>query len=369
MFNIDQEHPLPEKLTPIQSPHVDVIIRIMKNQGLRTSPNKANVVELDENSSRYFTLSKDGLLSIFSLDWTLQRSVLLDSVANRPGGTSIGNGSGVQSNHLGGSKANTTNVTSVPKSHKTWMSDFVCMPSCSLLAVGSTEYEIVFYKTSGSIIQKAFAFVQLSDCALTLDYWFDWHDARKSAIVWGDTRGCITIVKFDDMVSTSLFTNSTNSKKKSNSGTFAISLQRIIAGEFGDVTCKTFKLHTDWVRQVRFMMAPGEEVGGLQIVSCCVADDTALCFSEYSVKLPSIYENSSKEAVGKRKKNFRNGVLMQNRKSHFHLRKGILCFDFDIQWNLIVTGSRDCDIRVWNPYVAKMFGKTKNLYASRYITL
>lgn len=39
------------------------------------------------------------------------------------------------------------------------------------------------------------------------------------------------------------------------------------------------------------------------------------------------------------------------RRSHFHVNKGVLCLTYDPEWNLIVTGSRDCDVRVWNPYV------------------
>jgi len=28
-----------------------------------------------------------------------------------------------------------------------------------------------------------------------------------------------------------------------------------------------------------------------------------------------------------------------------------MCLDYDPEWNMVVTGSRDCDVKMWNPYV------------------
>jgi len=36
----------------------------------------------------------------------------------------------------------------------------------------------------------------------------------------------------------------------------------------------------------------------------------------------------------------------------YRIRKGVLCLCYDSEWNLVITGSRDCNVRVWNTYVA-----------------
>ena len=281
---------------------------------------------------------------------------------------------------------------------KAWLADFVCMPNCNLIAVGGTEYEVVFFNSNPANIQKKFAFTQLGDCALTLDYKYDLKDPRKCALVWGDTRGCITIVSFTSEPAAGLFT--TNNKQKNNtSSTLCVPISKVKAGDFPHVTCATFKVHQDWVKQVKFFTPLSDESAIMQVVSCCAADETALCFSDYILKTPNSLDkilgqllndgaakaqpsrgtikshktwrevkNLTTVAMGGHHKSSMNqaskgkskgsskqqakSILIQQRISHIQLRKGILCFDFDSQWNLIVTGSRDCDIRVWNMYVA-----------------
>ena len=45
-------------------------------------------------------------------------------------------------------------------------------------------------------------------------------------------------------------------------------------------------------------------------------------------------------------------ALQRNKKSpyRFHVDKGVECFDFDENANLLVTGSADHAVRLWNPY-------------------
>ena len=336
-----------------------------------------------------------------------------------------------------------------------------------MIAVGSTDYEVVFYSVSGSMLKKKLAFVQLSDCALTLDFRYE-YQKNECALVWGDTHGRITIVRFPDLSDpTALFANaqSTQKSKSVTSNVVIVPIQKLIDGQFPGVVCQSFSVHPgEWVRQVKFFNQSSEDSSTWQVVSCSVADHKALVFSEYQIqtknkfddykrqrKLNSAEKKSGKLDSGEKGKNnnsesknstendrcvkpkkretsarssavkksmnvasvskWKNvqektetGTLtnpdlnsgnsakskLKNTKfeklignlaatnkhggyknivkkgngleivdkivSEFHLRKGILCFDFDTNENLIVTGSRDCDIRVWNPYVATKSG-------------
>lgn len=395
MFSLDQEHPLPTEIQPIYTDHSDSIVAIKKMQGTKPGPGNHSL-EADEPASRFYSMSKDGTLSILTQEWNLHKTVQLDGL-NIKNGHANPNGNSLISSSITSSSHN----FSKNSSSKAWLADFVCMPNCNLIAVGGTEYEVVFYNSNPSNIQKKFAFTQLGDCALTMDYKFDLKDPRKCTLVWGDTRGCITIVNFTSEPSASLFSvNNKQKKTNHNSSSLQIPLNKIIAGCFAHVTCNTFKVHKDWVKMVKFFTPPSDENKVMQIVSCCAADDTALSFGDYHLKSPNNLDkilgqlrdsdnrgsklnsprnrstmNNSRNTAGhlkaSRLKHIFNDVktvstmsrslnhshsvkpsIVQQRVNHIQVKKGILCFDFDNQWNLIVTGSRDCDIRVWNMYVA-----------------
>lgn len=39
------------------------------------------------------------------------------------------------------------------------------------------------------------------------------------------------------------------------------------------------------------------------------------------------------------------------RQSYFRITKGALCVTYDTDWSLIITGGRDCVVRIWNPFI------------------
>jgi len=54
MVNIEQEHPVPDQITPIRSSHGDSIVCIAKMQGLRSQSGQAgSLPEYDEQATRY----------------------------------------------------------------------------------------------------------------------------------------------------------------------------------------------------------------------------------------------------------------------------------------------------------------------------
>jgi len=54
MVNIDQEHPVPDQITPIRSNHGDSIVCVAKMQGIRSQPGAVgSMPEYDEQATRY----------------------------------------------------------------------------------------------------------------------------------------------------------------------------------------------------------------------------------------------------------------------------------------------------------------------------
>jgi hypothetical protein len=139
MVSIDAENPLPDCITPIRSNHADSVVKIAKMQGLRSQPgSNSTMPEYDEQATRYFSLSKEGTLSIFNTEWSLQRSAMLESAKS----------------NSDPAKSNQKNQTSATSRQKNWFTDFTCMSNCNMIAVGSTDYEVVFYSVSGSMLKK-----------------------------------------------------------------------------------------------------------------------------------------------------------------------------------------------------------------------
>uniref|UniRef100_H2XNQ0 WD repeat-containing protein on Y chromosome n=1 Tax=Ciona intestinalis TaxID=7719 RepID=H2XNQ0_CIOIN len=246
MFTLDQDCPFPNRLSIKTSNHLESIcsVRLLQNQYKPyTNPytqafGRANAhgeAEPDDSASRYLTLSREGVLNIWNMDWTLQKSLTLDA--------------------------------------------------------------------------------DLKDCPLTMDYSYNFKKPQNAILLWGDTSGSIVIIRFHENPNLSLFSAPLCPNNQ-------ISLKRVLQGSINGLIAARFKnVHTDWVQQVRYFI--NKKV--IYKLEC----DTIL-FEISCVKIHNI---------------------MVFRRSYFCIRKGVLCLTYDPEWNLIVTGSRDCDVRVWNPYV------------------
>ncbi|XP_039252762.2 WD repeat-containing protein on Y chromosome-like [Styela clava] len=287
MSTMDQDKPFPNPLVEKSSNHIESICRItmLQASSSRQSPDNSDA---DDAASRYLTLSKEGILNVWNLDWQLQKTM----------------------NLRGNSKS-------------IWFTDMTCMANCNSFVVSSSEYEISFYTITSNLIQKKFQIKRLRCCALTLDYSFDRKDPQKSVLLWGDTGGNIFIVRFYENPNVALFSNS----KLFGGRTILDKMMKMESTNF--TVMKISEVHGDWVQQVRyFSNNKGQEC----LLSCCVQQESALFFADIT--------DSGK-----------SNKISVNRKSYFTIRKGVLCLTYDPDWNLIITGSRDCDVRVWNPFI------------------
>ncbi|XP_076807925.1 WD repeat-containing protein on Y chromosome-like isoform X4 [Clavelina lepadiformis] len=287
MKSSEQDRPFPNPMLEKQSNHLESICRIT----MLTAYSRQNTTgaEIDDSSCRYLTLSKEGTFNIWSIDWVLQKSTTLES--------SVGK--------------------------YVLLTDMVCLSNCNCVAVASTEYEISFYSLTSSLIQKKFQIIGLEHCALTMDFSFEVADQRKSILLWGDSNGCIYVMRMYEKPNICLYTSSSQP-----------TISSLLKGNVPNViVTKIPRVHPTWVQQVRYYVSKQ----GLEcFVSCSVTDDKSLNFFDITPKVAGTIQEQH---------------ISINRSSTFRIRKGVLCLDYDPDWNLIVTGSRDCDVKMWNPFV------------------
>lgn len=294
MESIYATTPFPHALDKKYGNHLESICSISLQQQYSMRYNGR--VELDEDASRYVTLSKDGVLNVWNTDWTLQKSTTLDGMRSNP--------------------------------RSVWFTDLVCMPNCNMVAVASTDYEISFYSLSSnrSMFQKKFQIRDMESCALTIDYHFEFAYAKRSVLLWGDTSGGIILIRFYDNPNLALFSSACVSDKK-------IQFSSLLKTQIHNVKIARFQnLLPEWVKELHFY---ANDKNQEFFVACCRNSVRSMVFADITDK---VTEYSTRK-------------MEIRRKSSFCIRNGVSCVAYDPEWNVVATGSSDYHIRIWNPYV------------------
>ncbi|XP_041468554.1 WD repeat-containing protein on Y chromosome-like isoform X2 [Lytechinus variegatus] len=201
------------------------------------------------------------------------------------------------------------------KTKPMWLTDMICMPNVNMIAISSTEREISFFDVNASKCDKCFQVAGLEHCALTMDYWFDPRNMNKAVLVFGDAGGGVYCIVFQEALGSALF----GSQNAKSVGSRRVPFQELLKGLVKGIQVLKFSpLHEDWVRKVKYCCNLNS------FVSCATTNDTSIFIGDLDRK--------------------KSG-------SFFKIRKGILCFDYDKDSNVIVTGGMDRSVRTWNPYV------------------
>ncbi|KAA0184030.1 WD repeat-containing protein 49, partial [Fasciolopsis buskii] len=187
------------------SPHKDVIQKMV----------------FMKNVSRYLTVSKEGLIAMYGLDMKLQRTAKVSTDSCR--------------------------------SRDIWVTDYALMPNINKIAVAYTSKEIAFcnisIKLEANCVTKL---VDLLDTPLCMDHWHNPDDFNESILAWGDVGGFLNVL-FWSQAAIALFERPSNMVNEKEETAFNVSLTDIIQKNCSTASYLRFKVHSDWVRQVRYI--------------------------------------------------------------------------------------------------------------------
>ncbi|XP_071962420.1 WD repeat-containing protein on Y chromosome-like [Antedon mediterranea] len=201
------------------------------------------------------------------------------------------------------------------KTKPMWLTDLVCMSNVNMISISSTERDISFYDINASKFDKCFQVSGLEYPALCMDYWFDKKNMNNAVLMFGDSAGGVSAIIFTEALGSALF----GQQNAKSVGSRRVPFPDLLRGSVKGVKAiRCSSLHDDWVRKVKYC----DNLHSF--VSCSTTNDTSLYIGPLE---------------GKKSGSF------------FKLRKGVLCFDYCKENNIIVTGGMDRAVRIWNPYV------------------
>ncbi|XP_052783274.1 WD repeat-containing protein on Y chromosome-like isoform X3 [Mya arenaria] len=197
---------------------------------------------------------------------------------------------------------------------KMWVTDAIYMANCNKIAIASTSRDIRFFDTSTSQYFEEWHLFALPDVPYCFDYWYDKKNPNsESLLIFGNDTGAINILYFSKPV-TMLF----NVPFKNEGGAHKIFMQNLPDHSKYVRHVVIPDVHPELIRQVQFV--PDNNM----IISSCANPAKSMIISD----------------------------IKSLKKSYvFKVDKGVECFDFSKKLNILVTGSLDHCIRLWNPYV------------------
>ncbi|XP_044107662.1 WD repeat-containing protein 49 [Neovison vison] len=242
-----------------------------------------------KSSSRYLTISKEGLLGIWGENLKLQETLPITSDATKL-------------KHL-------------------WVTSLVSLENVNKIAVAFTSKEICFYDLlSKGEFPCQYKLQGLKGTPVCMEYWYDPLDANESVLSFGDITGKVQAIAFT-MALISLFERPA-SAHEDEEGTVTISWAELLSGYHKCCCTLEHNLHHgDWVRQVTY--------------------DASL-----DAFISSTTSNTNTVVLAWREKSKKHLKL-----TSFNVAEGIHAFDYHSQLNLIATAGINKKVCLWNPYV------------------
>ncbi|XP_045212836.2 WD repeat-containing protein on Y chromosome-like [Mercenaria mercenaria] len=281
MIEMLRKKPFPNETREIDSRHRDIIVKIMFFPNVRKTCETGTKTCF--TSGKYVTLSKEGLLGIWSLNMRNLKYYNANHFQNR----------------------NT----------QPWFTDMVVMYNVNMLALTSTDRDIIIFDLAGKKFTMRYNVTGFENCITAMDYWVSPNDLNTALLLFGDTAGSVSVIRFDSILRGGLF-GATGGKKNTCK---RVSFPEVMKGfVLGVRAQKISNIHGDWVNKVQYL--PDIDC----FLSSCQSPQTALFFGDFAGKKTRVY---------------------------FKVNKGVLSFDYSHSLNIIVTGGMDYMLRVWNPYV------------------
>ncbi|XP_048762594.2 WD repeat-containing protein on Y chromosome-like isoform X3 [Ostrea edulis] len=207
---------------------------------------------------------------------------------------------------------------------KTWVTDAIFLPNCNKLVIGSTSRDIRFYDCSTNQHFEEFQLFAMSDVPYCFDYWYDVKNpGNPSKLIFGVDTGYIHTITFKKPVS-QLF----ETPFKNDEGVQKIFWSEIEKGQQSQFVAHEKISHGD---------------PSLQVLPDIVKQVMYLPDNDYIISSTSSALQSLVISPADRK-DFKRSYV-------FNIDKGIESFDHNKNLNILVTGSLDHVVRIWNPYV------------------
>eukprot|EP00794_Sanderia_malayensis_P007565 gene7565-8403_t len=285
------ELPFPNTAREIPSPHHDTLISLTYLPSIGLSHANVDLSDdLDTGNGRYVSCSKDGMLVLWNLEFTSQRTILLGDIHS-----------------------------STNKTRPIWVTGVVSLANVKKLAVSTTERDVSIFDCSGNNFEKQFMITGMEHSVVCMDYWYNPRDLNESKLLLGDMGGGITCILFSEATSGLFDLNIGKHNVLSNTSFRQINFRELLKVQNQSVKAVNLKsLHGDWVKKVKYI--PNLH----SFISCSSTCTTSLYLGDINRK---------------------------KMKSYFKVKKGVYTFDYDKDNNVIITGGPDRIIRLWNPYV------------------
>ncbi|XP_070198273.1 cilia- and flagella-associated protein 337-like isoform X3 [Littorina saxatilis] len=237
------------------------------------------------------------------------------------------------------------NTENTSRTKPKWITDFAIMPQFNKFIVGTGDREIQFFELSS--FEPYCQISGLETVPLKLDYSSTGFD--ECLILFGDTQGCINI-----FVIKSAGECLRTWKKMPKQDGFIASMSLDGVANSPNVQFIRWQVHSDWVQQIKYY----HDIG--QVISCSNNPNTALVIgctigsTHVEQQLKELRDLGGGERS--RPKQFyaynNTKTRLEADQAVFKVYKGVKCFDFSKEKNIIVTGGMDRIIRLWNPYVS-----------------
>ncbi|KAF6122584.1 WD repeat domain 49 [Phyllostomus discolor] len=242
-----------------------------------------------KSSSRYLTISKEGLLGIWEENLKLQETLPIT-----PDATKL--------KHL-------------------WVTSLVSLENVNKIAVAFTSKEICFYDLlSKEGFPCQYKLQGLKGTPICMDYWYDPLNTNESILSFGDTTGKVQAIVFTTST-ISLFERPA-SACEDEEATVTINWAEVLSGRHKCCYTLKHKLHHgDWVRQVTYN-------------------------ASLDAIISSTTNNTNTVVLAWREKSKKHLQM-----TSFNIAQGIHAFDYHSQLNLIATAGINNRVCLWNPYV------------------
>lgn len=240
------------------------------------------------------------------------------------------------------------NTENASRTKPKWITDFVILAQFTKVIVGTGDREIQFFELSS--FEPYCQISGLETVPLKLDYSSTGFD--ECFILFGDTQGCINI-----LVIRSMGECLRTWKKMPKLDGFIATISLDAVANWPNVQFIRWQVHGDWVQQVKYYHNIG------QVISCSNNPNTALVIgctigsTHVEQQLKEMRDFGGGGAERSKQKQFYAYNIAKPRleadQAVFRVYKGVKCFDFSKDKNILVTGGMDRIIRLWNPYVSQ----------------